>query len=134
MGTQRTTKTVLGLWLALGSAVGCGGRSLAMADDDGEPRGDAGREQDSRVSCEEACEEAATCARAPYDCGFFCGQAESGAQEAGCRPAYAALVACIRAAEDPCAAKASCVTQVNAFGVCILDYCGTHPSAPICSG
>jgi hypothetical protein len=125
---------VLGLWLALGSVIGCGGRSLGMADDDGEGRDDGGRAEDTRLSCEEACEEAATCARAPYDCGFFCGEAESGAREAGCRTPYAALVACIRAAEDPCAAKASCVTEVNAFGVCILDYCDKHPNAPICVG
>jgi hypothetical protein len=86
------------------------------------------------MSCLEACEEAATCARAPYACDFFCGEAESAAQEAGCRSAYASLVNCISNAEDPCLAKNTCVTQVNAFGVCILDYCGRHRTAPICAG
>jgi hypothetical protein len=135
MGTRRTQiRMLLGLWLALGSVIGCGGRSIGMPDDDGKHPEDGGRSEDTRVSCEEACEEAATCARAPYDCAFFCGEAESGAQEAGCRPAYAALVACMRTADDPCAAKVSCLAEVNAFGVCLLDYCDRHRSARICLG
>jgi hypothetical protein len=119
----------LGLWLALG----CGGRSIAGEDDSGRQEDGDGRGE-TRATCEQACEEAATCDRAPYACDFFCGQAQSAADDAGCGRAYAALADCLRQTADPCAATSPCVTEVNAFGVCLLDYCGTHRGWPICSG
>jgi len=130
--TRRSGWLTLGFWLAL-VAAGCGGRSIR---DDGEAAGDEdqGGQASALQSCLDACEEAATCARAPYECGFFCGQAEIAATEAGCLSAYTALVQCLRHAEDPCAARGSCVTAVNAFGVCIIDYCDSHLRAPICGG
>jgi hypothetical protein len=119
------------LWLALASFIGCGGRSIGIGNEEGEAEtGERGK--DPQLSCLEACEEATTCARAPYECSFFCGEAENAAADAGCRSAYAALVRCLTHAEDPCAARAACITEVNAFGVCMLDYCGRQRSAPIC--
>lgn len=126
-------RLMLGCWLVLGAAA-CGGRSF---DDSGEPAGSSGPDGDGqsvRQSCEEACEEAATCARAPYECSFFCGEAQAAAEAAGCSKAYTALVQCIRSADDPCLGRGTCVTAVNAFSVCIFDYCSGRRRDPICGG
>lgn len=120
---------LLGLW----GALGCGGRSISI-DEEGDHRANRGGRDEMGASCVEACEEAASCDRAPYDCEFFCGQAQSAAEDAGCGRAYAALVACLEKSADPCTATGPCVTEINAFGVCLLDYCGTHRGWPICGG
>jgi hypothetical protein len=114
----------------------CGGRSF-RSDEDGaagaenpaaNPGVEDGGARPGAPSCAGLCGDFGACAS--DFCDVDCANLELVARESGCATPFSQLVGCLwnEDASALCVGAGACAREVNAFTVCIIDYCDRRPS------
>jgi hypothetical protein len=146
-----------------GLAAACSGSKNSDDDDDGGDGGDSGESGSGGSSakggtsssgnggstsgssgsggggsfladCSDVCDRASTCPDAdPVACQDGCTELNTLVSSGVCAAQIEAVYECGGTTSDICG-ETVCETEANAFGNCLIDYCTSNTSAPICNG